>query len=359
MRLVFHPFILQKKVFISFFVLVSLLGLQLLTGCKLGSKQPKFESAQFDPSGHILACTYSSIFILQYSRKGNMVRQQGIISYYLTLLEPVSGKNLLAKPYKSKMRLEVLYNDGVNVWLQSMDTKKGEIGLAIFNIANQKMAFTMEELDHLNQGIKLNTGNSIYVDEKEGRVAALATDGRYYIVNAQSGKYTLLENEDLVRNTTSSKAEQTGFKAFYAPIVLSQLADDIEGYRGTSSERGQITYGKQLSSKETFLDPGFVLAEPGFSNVTHNELMDYKHHLFVCSKITTDNNRDLLLTMVRRSDLNSVWTLTLPQLPDDQNTYTKPIFQLAGDTLYVVNSSYLITVDATAGKIISTQLLFK
>ena len=288
-----------------------------------------------------------------------MVHQQGIISYYLTLLEPVSGKKILAKPYKSKMRLEVLYNDGVNVWLQSMDTKKGEIGLAIFNIATQKMVFTMEELDHLNPGIELNTGNSIYVDKRQGRVAALATDGRYYTVNAQSGKYTLLENEDQVRIATYSKTKQTGFKVFYAPIVLSQLVGDIEGYRGTSSERGQITYGKQLASNESFLDLGFVLSKPGFSNVTHNELMDYKNNLFVCSKITTDNKKDLLLTMVRRSDLNSVWTLTLPQLPDDQNTYTKPIFQLVDDKLYVVNSSYLVSIDATIGKIIGTQLLFK
>lgn len=341
-------------------VLVALIGLLFMAGCKLGRKEPSLGSAGFSADGKVLAYTYSDIFITQYFRRGNQVRQQGIISYYLALIETSSGEKLLSKPYKTKMMIEVLYNDGENVWLQSLDTRKGKTGLAIFNIPEKKMRFTAEDLNRLNPGIVLDANSNIFVDKEVGRIIAVATDGRYYSVDAKNAKCTLLQSKDLLKLAATSKIKKgTGMEPFYAPILLSQLVQSFDDYQAPVAQRGPLTKGHELISKETFLEAGFVLAKPAFGSVTHNELMDYKAHIFVCSKVTTDNEKDLMLTMVRLSDLSSVWTVALPALSREQNSYHKPYFKLLADTLYVVNSSHLMTIDVQSGKLIATQLLFK
>ncbi|MCO6483055.1 MAG: PQQ-binding-like beta-propeller repeat protein [Flavobacteriales bacterium] len=324
-----------------------------LAGCGvLGTQPGQWVSGMFTPDGKYYVYTYSSIFVTQYSRKGNVRHSQGIISFHLQAIECATGR----KRYDEAPKLDgypvIMDVEGDHVWLVSQLSGTGEQGPGLFSLSAGAMKFSLEDLVEINPGIPLANAYNFFTDTaRPGLMAVEAGDGRRYAIDPATGKLGPVQGE-LQRVERKDMTRQ----------VLQHTNDDWpEGISEEGETRKRLVMDEGgISSTDDFIDPELVRAAAS-SDVLHPAPpLEYQGNIFVLAPMLTGNNaREMQLAMLDLDSLRTSWKLTLPQDEQTVGIYDKERFALVGDRLYLANSSHFLAIDATSGTVIDSLPMLK
>lgn len=324
-----------------------------LAGCGvLGTQPGQWVSGMFTPDGKYYVYTYSSIFVTQYSRKGNVRHSQGVISYHLQAIECATGRKRYDEAPKLDGHTVIMDVDGDRVWLISMLPGTGEQGPGLFSLSEGAMKFSLEDLVELNPGIPLANAYSFFTDTaRPGLMAVEAGDGRRYAIDPGTGKLGPVQGE-LQPVERKDMTRQ----------VLHYTNDDWpEGISEEGGTRKRLIMDEGgISSTDDFIDPELVRAW-GSTDVLHPAPpLVHRGHIFVLAPMLTGSNTpEMQLAMLDLDSLRTSWKLTLPQDEQSVGIYDKERFALVGDRLYLANSSHFLAIDATSGTVIDSLPLLK
>src|SRR5690606_39456281 len=188
---------------------------------------------------------------------------------------------------------------------------------------------------------------SRYMQNKTGQsgVVVELVDGRQYLINAQTGKFTKVNAPSAYLDGNDEKNIQT-----------INATSPLDGYKAEGGTRKQIVKNG-MKSTDDFIDPKFLVLKKDDRNEKSIPAM-YNNHLFVLASTTTANNKDMELTMLNRDNLHTIWTITLPQSIQEMDWYDCERFALSGNQMRLANKTHFMVIDMDKGTISKTTSLY-
>lgn len=317
------------------------------------SNAPVFQTGIFSEDGNYFVYTYQPE-IEKPNVKGSVTIRGFAYPPYFQIIDCRTGKKVLDGAFESEKysQLYVVWEQDDLVWLSK--TLESETTLALYDIKANKFRYKFGDLEKLNPNVNWKSNYSYFVNTTAKKGLLLeANDKRYYRIDPNSGKAEVVQDNLKMVNYNFAKDFQ----------VSDNNGDRQYNKRQINGNRTSITgdNGKTIS-QDDFIDVKFL-------TLTKNKTIDgysdapvtyYKNNFFVLSPIASDNEVDMELTMIDKSNLNTIWKLQLPQkkLKTIIPKYEMERFYIKGDQMLVSNNDYLMTIDLTNGKIVNQENLY-
>lgn len=338
---------LIKSAFLNFILLLVIL---LMSGCDaIGNQKPEWQSGMFSPDGKYYVYTYGQVFVTQYQKRRGASFSSGILTNYLQIMDCATGKKLLEKAFKSKEMINVKTIEGNQVALWSYKIGESQYMPAVFDLGLLAMKFSAEDLKKLNPTVPMKNVN-LYFQNTTSQPGIIfeGDDGRKKIINPETGMISDISGDFERVDDKSGNCYQTD--------------NSVKGFSTTTGTRRKITKRNsragEIESTDDFLSPEFLTIEKN-ARTNESELTLYNNHFFILSPISTNDKKQMQLTLLDLNTLKTKWTLELTQGDMQKNKYNNERFSLQGNKLYVANSTNLLAIDLDQGIITATHPLFE
>ncbi len=317
------------------------------------SNMPVFKTGMFSEDGNYFAYTYQPEVEMPDVDASITIRGMGFPTYF-QVMETATGKKMLDDPYKSDKTypIYVVWTEDDLVWLMQYDFKKGNL-LALYDMKANKFRFDFGELEKLNPNVDWKSTNRFYINTSAQKGLLLeANDKRNYRIDPNTGKV----------ETVSGKLEMVDYDANQDFQVSDRNADRQFGKKEINGSRTSITTnnGKTVS-QDDFIDVQYLTLSKNKTENYDASVTYYKNNFFVLSSIASDNEIDMELAMLDKSNLKTIWKIQLPQkkLKTMIPTYGYERFFIIDDQMLVSNNDYLMTINLSNGKIVKQENLYE
>lgn len=315
----------------------------------IGEQPGNWQSGAFTADGKYYVYTYGIQRINHYSQRDGSTFRSGPVKYYLQVIDASTGIPLLSKPIEMGDMATIMEIDNHQVWLSTRYYDRGFTNPELYIIGEKQLKFTAENFITLNPEIPLAQKDSRarFIENKTGQngVVVEAADGRQYLINAQTGKFTNVKSSSGFLGGKDDKNLQSKAVSF-----------GLDGYKAEGGTRKLIVKNGQRSIDD-FIDPKFLILKKNESNEKSIPAI-YNNHLFVLAPNTTANDQEMQLSMLDRNNLKTIWTLSLPQSKQEMDSYECERFALSGNQMRWANKTHFLIIDMDKGSITKTVSLY-
>lgn len=330
------------------FWLYALMGLALLGGCSvLGRQQPRLFEGKFSPSGRYYAYVFQETFVYSYSRNSGSTISQGTFTDKLQVIDTQTGAKLLDKPIAPE-KFDCVYprvadvNDHY-VAVECRGAHSTAMAPAVFSIADRRI-----------------TLDSAQVAERSGTAAVVGVGVADFRRSPSDPDAFLFEGQDgrLYRlDPTTGRAQPTQEAAERVDERMDSVlgGEPPKGLReeGDARKVYMREFGS-LRSQDDFLDPKLLYFAGNGEHESFPPATLVDGGFLVLSRQSKDDDQHLTLTMVDADTLKTRWSTPLPQaLPDWADRFETEQFLRQDGTLLIANSSQLLRVDLSSGRLLA------
>lgn len=315
---------------------------------------PVFKTGVFSEDGKYFAYTYQPEVVMPDVDASITIRGMGFPTYF-QVMETATGKKLTDGQYKTGKsdQMYVVWTEGDEVWLMQSVYHKGK-QLALYDMKANRFRFDFGELEKLNPNVDWKSTNSFFINTSGKKGLLLeANDKRNYRIDPSSGK----------AETVSGKLEMVDYNVNKDFQISDGNSDRQYSKKEINGSRKNITTnnGKTIS-QDDFIEVKYLTLSKNRTTARYRDapITYYKNNFFILSPITSDNEVDMELAMLDKSNLKTIWKIQLPQkkLKTMIPKYGFERFFIKGDQMLVSNNDYLMTIDLSNGKIIKQERLY-